>query len=631
MDEMLQERMIMMKKRIGLLLVVLFVLMVSIATAGENHFTVTSDQVKPDAVYELDFYIDGAWTMDLYCKGPNDADFQFVEHFDGSYGQKVFRAGAVGFYDYGLAYWDGSEYIAYDDHVIVEVRNPENPPLYSNKNEVGINETFYLYWNLPGATDVALWRREADQDYENDYTMVSSVSEGYAVKLGSAGKYYYCIGYMVGDEFHQTNEWGVNCGGDAAIVEELKAKGMTNTWNVLFLIYRNVQTPDYQASFSDQEMANIRRMAGLYKQTMAQITGDRLKIGSVDVLVEDMPVTSVTGDGGSLTYGRGKDVDFYYLLDHRDYNMVIVYAPIGGHPNNDGWGGLGGYRPTYNNQAINLLIANWAGSSDVTFTAYGEQYYDDMILLVHETSHCFESNSIANGWDGFEGVHSHVINGYDVSTGVGHMEYYHDLARDTIRNGRPGFRPSSFYVSHRQIPADKKNGIQADYDGMFRMYKNGLPDKQSFGVFPYQEGRFFVANGTIIPNSGLVSDNTNWYYLSSGQVADYTGLAQYDGAWFYVQNGILDTNYAGLVSYDGGQFMVAAGRILTEANGLMQDPRTGEWVFVAGGQVQNHYRGLALYDNHWFYVWDGVFQANAEGWVEHDGKTFYVVGGMIPD
>lgn len=620
-----------MKKRIGLLLVLLVALMVSTAMASENHFYAYSDVVKPGSTYELDFTIDGAVAMDLYCKGPNDADYQFIERFDGSYGQKVFRAGAVGFYDYGLAYWDGSEYIVYDDHVIIEVRNPEKPPLYSNKQEVEINETFYLYWNLPGAHDVRLWYRTEDQDYKDNYGVVPNVSEGYAVKLSSMGQYYYTLGYMVGDEFHQTNEWGVTCCRDAVAVEKLKAQGMNNTWNVLFLVYRNIQCPDFQNSFSDQQVANIRRVASLFKETMANLTGDRMKIGTVDVLVEETPVTSVTGASGTLNFGMNQDADFFYLLDHRDYNLVIDYAPLGGHPNNFGWGGMGGIRVTYNNQEISMLHACYAEWYGKTVTAYGVEYADDIILLVHEAFHCLESNSRSNGWDGFEGVHNHVINGYDISTGVGHMEYYHDLARDTIRSGYPGFRPSSFYVSHRQIPADKKNGIQADYDGVFRMYKNGLPDKQSFGVFPYQTGRFFVANGTIIPNSGLVSDGTSWYYLSSGQVADYTGLAQYDGAWFYVQNGVLDTNYAGLVSYDGGQFMVAAGRILTEANGLMQDPRTGEWVFVAGGQVQSNYRGLALYDNHWFYVWDGVFQANAEGWVEHDGKTFYVIGGMIPE
>ena len=184
--------------------------------------------------------------------------------------------------------------------------------------------------------------------------------------------------------------------------------------------------------------------------------------------------------------------------------------------------------------------------------------------------------------------------------------------------------PVTVHVS----PEGAKEGL-VNENGMWVLYKDGEPDTTTFGIVPFNGGRFFVANGAIIPNSGLVSDNTNWYFLSSGQVADYTGLAEYDGAWFYVTDGILDTNRNGIVSYDGGQFMLAAGRIVTEANGLIQDPNTGIWYFVSAGQVASGYRGLALYDGHWFYVWDGVFQDTAEGWVEYDGSVFYVVNGMV--
>ena len=176
---------------------------------------------------------------------------------------------------------------------------------------------------------------------------------------------------------------------------------------------------------------------------------------------------------------------------------------------------------------------------------------------------------------------------------------------------------------------DGYTGLRMEADGSFYYYENGIINTTKYGIVNYDGSRFFIANGSIIPNSGLASDGTSWYFLSSGQVADYTGLAEYDGAWFYVNNGILDTNRNGIVTYDGEQFMLAAGRIVTEADGLIQDPVSGIWYFVSAGQVASHYRGLALYDNHWFYVWDGVFQKGSEGWVEHDGASFYVVDGML--
>lgn len=174
-----------------------------------------------------------------------------------------------------------------------------------------------------------------------------------------------------------------------------------------------------------------------------------------------------------------------------------------------------------------------------------------------------------------------------------------------------------------------KEGLCLDDDGVYRLYKNGVLDFDTYGIVSYGGGRFFIANALITKQNGLISDGTNWYFVAQGQVADYTGLTLYDGQWFYVTNGVLDVNKSGIVEYDGGLFMIAAGRILSEANGLIQDPISGKWYFVSGGQVASSYRGLALYDDHWFYIWNGVFQSDAEGWVDYDGSTFYVKGGMV--
>lgn len=180
-------------------------------------------------------------------------------------------------------------------------------------------------------------------------------------------------------------------------------------------------------------------------------------------------------------------------------------------------------------------------------------------------------------------------------------------------------------------------GLQKDVNGIVRiggewvLFKNGEIDRVTRAIVEYNGGRFFVANGAIIQGSGLYYVDSKWYYLAHGQVTDYTGLTEYDGEWFYVNNGIMDTGLEGIIPYDGARFLVGAGRIIREANGLIQDPVTKKWYFVSNGQVQTNYRGLALYDDHWFYIWDGLFLDDAIGWVEHDGNTFYVVNGMLPE
>ena len=191
---------------------------------------------------------------------------------------------------------------------------------------------------------------------------------------------------------------------------------------------------------------------------------------------------------------------------------------------------------------------------------------------------------------------------------------------------------NGYYVyysnSAKVVTRSDVSGLTLDADGVFRLYKNGALDKDYYGIYNYNGGRFFIANGTIVPLSGLVSDEVNWYYLANGQVADYTGLALYDGAWFYVTNGILDTVKAGIVTYDGREFMIAAGRILTEVDGMIQEPNTGEWYYVAAGQVTD-FTGLVEYGGAWFWVNRGKLATDMTGAYEYNGSVIQLVGGQL--
>ncbi|MBO4299872.1 MAG: hypothetical protein IKS52_11425 [Clostridia bacterium] len=170
--------------------------------------------------------------------------------------------------------------------------------------------------------------------------------------------------------------------------------------------------------------------------------------------------------------------------------------------------------------------------------------------------------------------------------------------------------------------------LRRDDDGVFRLYRGTALDTNYFGIVSYETGRFLVANGLIAAQSGLTSDGVNWYYLADGQVVDYTGLVLYDGAWFYVRGGMLDASKAGLVPYDGRLFMVGGGRILTEVNGMMQDPETGAWYYLAGGQVTD-YTGIVLYDGALFYVSNGRLATEFSDVVSYDGVLMRVECGQV--
>ncbi len=79
------------------------------------------------------------------------------------------------------------------------------------------------------------------------------------------------------------------------------------------------------------------------------------------------------------------------------------------------------------------------------------------------------------GWSEFQMLHDFEQNGYVNSSENGNYPWYADLMRDTLKNGKRGFRPFSYYVQHTSIPADMFNGFYVDYDGVQRYYINGIP------------------------------------------------------------------------------------------------------------------------------------------------------------
>ncbi|MBR4442091.1 MAG: hypothetical protein IKS52_02315, partial [Clostridia bacterium] len=91
-------------------------------------------------------------------------------------------------------------------------------------------------------------------------------------------------------------------------------------------------------------------------------------------------------------------------------------------------------------------------------------------------------------------------------------------------------------------------------------------------------------------------------------------------------------NLSGFVEYDGGLFLVSGGDVVTEANGVVQDPDNPQvWYFCAQGQAQRGYYGLAEYGGKWFFIRDGDLNTAYPGLVEYDGARFMVAAGRLLD
>ena len=246
--------------------------------------------------------------------------------------------------------------------------------------------------------------------------------------------------------------WYGACEGTAyfrdVTLEKIGVETKNNHWNILALIYRNVDVPGFKKSFSDNEVNEIKRALGNYPAAVQNLSDRRMLIDRIDTHVIDTPVNSVSGATGDLKTGKNGDIDFDDLLKDRDYQLIAVFAPLRGGPNHTGWGGRGGGFYHYEGRIIYSLTMCmvWDMNGD-PFRFRGRYYDSDVAALLHEHLHCIETNSSRfNDWNGFTPLHNNAEHGY-TSPDSGWLDWYSALMRDDGLDGK-GFKPRSFLVTH---------------------------------------------------------------------------------------------------------------------------------------------------------------------------------------
>ena len=359
------------------------------------------------------------------------------------------------------------------------LHGPGDPVLYCSKTEVHINERFALSWYEGGANWAVLFVSYNGGGFES-LGFVDCTKPAYYLQHAEVGKYTYCLMTLKnGESWKQSNFVDVYVTTDEeGMCRQLAARGMDNVWNILFIVYRNVQLPGFRKSFSDGQIAAVKNHASRYKSIVENLSDGRMRIGTVDFLVEETPITSTTNVGYSLpglSYGPGKDVDFNYIFDHKDINLVGVYAPLIGYRGASDWLGLGGGYMTVNGKRIYTTIISDIYTQADTWTIDGYSYPTSVAAQVHEMLHAVETNSRDNGWGLFEALHDYEQSSYENTTKNGNYPWYHDLMRNQLKSGKHGFLKYSYYVYHHGIPAGMTYGLHVDYDGVARVYINGMP------------------------------------------------------------------------------------------------------------------------------------------------------------
>ena len=159
----------------------------------------------------------------------------------------------------------------------------------------------------------------------------------------------------------------------------------------------------------------------------------------------------------------------------------------------------------------------------------------------------------------------------------------------------------------------------------------------------FVEGHVYRIGFSLEPKAGYTFKDNSGNVVTpgtiNGQPVSET-YAYFDGtvAYRYVfpetpasgSGHLFPVDFYGFMEYSGGLFYVYQGDVVTDANGLVNDPNNpADWYFCSSGQAQLQYSGLAEYGGEWFYLENGKLNTTRTGIVEYDGGRFMIAAGRI--
>lgn len=153
---------------------------------------------------------------------------------------------------------------------------------------------------------------------------------------------------------------------------------------------------------------------------------------------------------------------------------------------------------------------------------------------------------------------------------------------------------------------------------------------------PFSYGHLYKITVSLNSGNGYTFLDAAGNVLASGAINGYAATSEkYDAsnvgyAYPFPKTHIFPPDFNGFASFDIGLFRAYMGSVVTEANGLVQDPNnTDIWYYCANGQAQMQYTGLTDYDGEWFYIDRGILDTTKSGFVTYNGRQFVVAQGRL--
>lgn len=353
-------------------------------------------------------------------------------------------------------------------HALCEA--PSDAQLTVSSAPAVVGKTLRISWNLPRAKKATLWIMEDGKHYvrigssDNGF---SPVMKDYPIRFETSGfkKIRLLIWYddysnikeLVKTIYIQPEKSSIYEKPSVTAAppfnsgrQEQAGTYRDNCWNVLAVIVREINTPKYTKSITDTQARRLRKMLDDFPRTMEGLSDGRMRIGQMDIVEIKQPVRTLSGDFGDFSYGKNGDVNLDPYLQGKDYQLITVFAPLDDYEKVD-WFGLGGFTYSVNGRDYYMLIINSPVNiqSSRIMKRNGQSYYVKSAVLIHETLHAVEVNSEGNGCHDFQPLHSADENGYS-SEKYDYLDWYADLMTDSLKNGKKGFSPEAFIVTHYQ-------------------------------------------------------------------------------------------------------------------------------------------------------------------------------------